>query len=365
MSQNRFSLVYSKVKMPSPAKAPRICADLREEIVRGSLQPGDRLPTRAELTERFGVSSITLQHALNQLVGEGFVEADGRRGTFVTAKPPHLSHFALLLPDVRPTATKGNHFFRVFCTEAERVAQRRGLSMEVVEGVQGFRSYGHYQRLTEDIRESRLAGLIFASIPYLLEDSPILDLPGIPRVAVSRDQRYANVHTVWTNHEEMLTRGLAYLQAEGRHRVAVLTHGAFGNSVEMIRRCCPAGIRIEDHLIQAMPLEEPGWAAHAVRLLARLPAAERPDGFLIMDDNLVTAAMAGFDGSGLVIGSDISVVAHANFPDPTEAPATVCRIGFQVDRMISHSIDQILAWRHGHADPTPFILPALFDHELD
>lgn len=351
--------------MPATPKAPRICADLRSEIVAGALAPGDRLPTRAELIERFGVSSVTLQHALNQLVDEGFVEADGRRGTFVTALPPHLARFVLLLPYGQPKAGDGNHFFRVFCTEAKRLAAQRGLEIDILEGVQGFRSYDHYQRLVEDIREDRIAGLIFASAPFLLEDSPVLDLPGIPRVAVSQAKQYPQVHTVWTDHPQLMTRALERLRDEGRQRIAVITHAAFDGSLATIRRCCPDGIRIEDHLVQAVPLNDPGWAAHSTRLLAQLPADQRPDGLVVMDDNLATAAVAGLEQAGLAIGSDIAVVAHANFPDVTPAAPGVLRIGFQVDRMIAHCVDQVLAWRRGEADPTPVTLPALFDHELD
>src|SRR5438309_10840627 len=58
---------------------------LAEAIAAGELRPGDRLPPERELAERFGVSRMTLRHALESLARRGMlVRARGRRGgTFV------------------------------------------------------------------------------------------------------------------------------------------------------------------------------------------------------------------------------------------------------------------------------------------
>jgi GntR family transcriptional regulator len=46
---------------------------LREEIRAGRYQPGDKLPSERELTERFEVSKMTVRAAIVQLRGEGLV----------------------------------------------------------------------------------------------------------------------------------------------------------------------------------------------------------------------------------------------------------------------------------------------------
>jgi len=60
---------------------------LAGEIARGALGPGDKLPTEAELAAWFGVSRMTLRHALGSLVRRGLLtRVVGRRGgTFVAA----------------------------------------------------------------------------------------------------------------------------------------------------------------------------------------------------------------------------------------------------------------------------------------
>ena len=60
---------------------------LAGEIAAGALVPGDRLPTEHDLAEWFGVSRMTLRHALAELTRRGLVSrASGRHGgTFVAA----------------------------------------------------------------------------------------------------------------------------------------------------------------------------------------------------------------------------------------------------------------------------------------
>jgi GntR family transcriptional regulator len=60
---------------------------LAGEIAVGALVPGDRLPTEHELAAWFGVSRMTLRHALGELARRGLViRAVGRHGgTFVAA----------------------------------------------------------------------------------------------------------------------------------------------------------------------------------------------------------------------------------------------------------------------------------------
>jgi GntR family transcriptional regulator len=56
---------------------------LRGQIAAGVFRPGDRLPSEAQLCERYGVSPMTVRRAVNILVDRGVVSAEQGRGTFV------------------------------------------------------------------------------------------------------------------------------------------------------------------------------------------------------------------------------------------------------------------------------------------
>jgi DNA-binding GntR family transcriptional regulator len=66
----------------------RVTAELRQEIIAGSLRPGDRLVER-ELAERFGVSRVPVREAIRALVAEGFVHFETPRRTVVRRLTPN------------------------------------------------------------------------------------------------------------------------------------------------------------------------------------------------------------------------------------------------------------------------------------
>src|SRR5258705_13126306 len=66
--------------------AERIVKELTGEIRRGALRPGDKLPTEAQVVERFGVSRTVVREALSRLQASGLVETRHGVGTFVSGR---------------------------------------------------------------------------------------------------------------------------------------------------------------------------------------------------------------------------------------------------------------------------------------
>jgi len=73
-------------KAPARPESPESLFDvLKAMIIDEGLAPGDRLPTEAQLAERFGVSRHKLREQLRGLTMMGILEATPRRGTIVRA----------------------------------------------------------------------------------------------------------------------------------------------------------------------------------------------------------------------------------------------------------------------------------------
>lgn len=70
------------VKETPPAYL-RLYQALREEICRGDRRLGDRLPSRRYLARDYGLSVVTVEHSLELLVQEGYVESRPRSGFYV------------------------------------------------------------------------------------------------------------------------------------------------------------------------------------------------------------------------------------------------------------------------------------------
>lgn len=73
--------------MPRGAIWKGIADALRDEIGAGHYRPGDKLPTEAQLSARFGVNRHTVRHALAGLADMGLVHARRGAGVFVASRP--------------------------------------------------------------------------------------------------------------------------------------------------------------------------------------------------------------------------------------------------------------------------------------
>jgi GntR family transcriptional repressor for pyruvate dehydrogenase complex len=65
--------------------ADQILDDMRDQILRGALAHGARLPAERELAERYGVSGATIREAVRALSAMGLVSVRHGSGSFVTA----------------------------------------------------------------------------------------------------------------------------------------------------------------------------------------------------------------------------------------------------------------------------------------
>ncbi|WP_323769484.1 phosphonate metabolism transcriptional regulator PhnF [Antarctobacter sp.] len=73
--------------MPRPALWTAILNSLTGDIAMGRYRPGDKLPTEADLSARFGVNRHTVRRALQAMADRGLVHARRGAGVFVAAKP--------------------------------------------------------------------------------------------------------------------------------------------------------------------------------------------------------------------------------------------------------------------------------------
>ncbi|WP_240722302.1 phosphonate metabolism transcriptional regulator PhnF [Poseidonocella sp. HB161398] len=64
-----------------------IARALRRDIAEGGYEPGDKLPTEAQMAARFGVNRHTVRHALSALASEGLVRSRRGAGAFVAGRP--------------------------------------------------------------------------------------------------------------------------------------------------------------------------------------------------------------------------------------------------------------------------------------
>src|SRR5438270_12073538 len=91
--------------MPSEPKHRHISRELLTEIAAGKYAPSGRLPSEAQLVQRFGVSRPTVARALRDLQDRGLVVRRVGSGSFVRGPVSADVHrqFGLLIPGLGTT----------------------------------------------------------------------------------------------------------------------------------------------------------------------------------------------------------------------------------------------------------------------
>ncbi|MDP4992084.1 MAG: phosphonate metabolism transcriptional regulator PhnF [Marivita lacus] len=112
-----------------------IATALRADISEGRYQPGDQLPTEAQLAARFGVNRHTVRHALSHLVEGGLVRTRRGAGAFVASTPTDYPigervrfHENLLAAGRRPEK-------RVLDVDCRAATSGEARALEIDEGV--------------------------------------------------------------------------------------------------------------------------------------------------------------------------------------------------------------------------------------
>ena len=76
-------LTYELKKLPGVPLYEALYRCIRADILEGTLKPDQRLPSKRALAANLEVSKITVETAYNQLLSEGYIRAEERRGYFV------------------------------------------------------------------------------------------------------------------------------------------------------------------------------------------------------------------------------------------------------------------------------------------
>lgn len=134
---------------------------IREEILSGRLAAGAKLPSKRQLARELKLSVVTIEGAYGQLVAEGWVSSEDRRGFFVQPVQSQVSYTAIPTEQevIEPLPSAGQHYPFDFATSGGDAASFpfatwAKLSREVLSSAsQSLLSAAHPQGIPE-LREA-------------------------------------------------------------------------------------------------------------------------------------------------------------------------------------------------------------------
>lgn len=347
-----------------PATRRQIADRLRRMVVSGELRPGAQLPIRTRIEQEFGASPATVQHAFDLLRHDGFIHVNGRQGTYVVEHPPHLYHFALVF-NQHVSGHTANRLFQCLLSEAALYDGSRGDPRRISThfGVEDHVDNLQMRHLRSAVRNHCLAGLIFPENPFTtrLASSFLGTAPGLPRVALIGDPTDSLAAVTFA---PFAGRALDYLAKQGCQRIAVLSNLFDVTSVERFASDIRQhGMTTRPYWIQSVELPAAAAARRLVNLLFHRGQDERPDGFLITDDNLVEHAMGGLIDAGMRVPQDVQVVTHCNFPEAAPKVLPVKRLGYHIHDVMAAFLELLAEQQQGHK-PGKRVVNPVFEDEI-
>lgn len=344
--------------MARPERFTAIASNLRRQLFTQRLATGTALPAHLDLMRQFDVSSQTIQKAMDVLGREGFITTQIGEGSFVAERAPHLARFGLVFDGSPRAPEQVSLFARALEHSAGDMAATHNVCFTCYRQIGVEMNADEYQRLEDDVREHRLAGVILVHTVSRLGSNlkyPWRDT-AVPFVAIgaSNDQ----VTAIEPDMRSFLTQAIDRLAQQGRRKVAFLdinvaNHQTFDD--------------LEQEIVARHGLYSPPRWRQRVQL-AGIPAcldlllrggAEQPDALIIMDDHAATAAMAALANLDVSVASgrtahtaaDLAVISHGNSGCLPPAALAPDWIGFDTRALLAQCLALLTAQRAGQRVP--------------
>ena len=150
-------------------------------------------------------------------------------------------------------------------------------------------------QLLDDVAHHRVAGVVMTWEGSEFSDSPLYDPScDVPRVALHPTPASSGVPSVVIDWEAFFDRAVERLAAMGRRKIACIVIGADGadntDALDALKR---RGLEYRRYWHLNVGPFCYAAARTATHLMMSLAPADRPDGLIIADDNLVDHAQAG------------------------------------------------------------------------
>jgi DNA-binding LacI/PurR family transcriptional regulator len=344
------------------SKTWRITKAIRQQLVNGDIEPGQKLPTYDQLEEEYQVSRATLRQVINTLKQEGLVHTAGRSGMFAAQNPSYMNRYGIVFPSVEHAIPR---FWSTINLSVIELQMEHPVQFSVYQNVNGQTGTMAYRQLMEDMQNQKLAGLFLISAEDFVDHSPeLLSEKTTPKLAVCHVPFGENVHDLQLDMGNWHRRAMRYLSEQGCKRIGLLKHRGV-ECVDFARaRAHELGLELRDEDVMTIDCHQPQPAQQMIRLLMKQSAKDRPDGLVIADDNFMEHVCAGLVEADVKVGKDVHVVAHCNWPWPSPRMLPIQRLGFHANHMFYFGIRAINQMRQGKKASRKYLnIPALFEDE--
>lgn len=297
MKENNFRYVEVKKKLI--------------EVIQ-SLEPHDRLPSRTALAEQYNAARTTIERAISELVGEGYLYSRDGSGTYVAEREDQsakksLKTIGLIIPDIMHDTYPG------ILRGVEDVTNQHDINLVVCNTDNQVEKQSKY---ISKLIDAGVNGVII--VPALIGESDLepvqrLQALKIPVVFCNRGMEGIEAPKVVSNNFYGAYIAVKHLIQNGCKKVAYISLPMYSISYERyqgyISAMSEAKLDIDERYIcfeQTFDSETQGYEC-GKRLLQD---AEPPDGIFCFNDGIAKGVYDAMTELGYVVGKDIKLIGY-------------------------------------------------------
>ncbi|GFZ88814.1 LacI family transcriptional regulator [Paenibacillus marchantiophytorum] len=325
----------------------RIYETLREEILQGKYNIGDRVPSEKELADEYNVSRITSKKALEMLAEVGLIVRKPGRGSFVAEEGAAVTEMASTDERARHTLIGlvmtdfGNTFGTAMIYGMERASAEHE-SFLVLR-----RSFGVPENEEKAIRtfmDLGVDGIIVLPAQGEFYNAEILKLviQQFPLVLVDRHLKGVAAASISTDNISAARTGVDYLLDLGHKQICLLTPPpidttAVEDRIEgFVRAHAERGVIVDrslwlDEITSTLPnsFHQPNIDQDIRMIVDHLRNHPQITALFAIEYNIALLAKAAVEQMGLQIPADISIICF-------DSPPTTLGSGYRFTHLIQN-----------------------------
>ena len=298
-------------------KYEQIETELSEQIQRGQLLPGSKLPTEQEIAATYEVSRLTVRQAIAGLIHSGMAYSVQGKGTFVVEKKSvakgelRTVHF---LNSPMHDSLENDYFSGQLVLNLATEATRRGytLAISMIPRHMTFHDFLRNNGLPPTFKD----GVILANLSYSAEDLEVLRDSRIPYVALRKAPMTDSIPSVGSNSAAAMEWCMKAILDYGHREMGLVNCPAgfcdFASNLGVFRsRLEEAGGVFSPSRVATATMTSETEGARAIRKL--LECNPNMTAAVVFGDRSSAGAIHELLDLGYRIPEDISVVIHDRY----------------------------------------------------
>jgi DNA-binding LacI/PurR family transcriptional regulator len=303
---------------------------LIEEI--RALKPHDRLPSRTALADKYNAARTTIERAISELIGEGYLYARDGSGTYVAERSEGLKPRAgtlsigLIIPDIMHDTYPG------ILRGVEDVTNRHDISLVVCNTDNQVDKQSNY---IQKLIDAGINGIVI--VPAIVGAADLdpfhkLEELNIPVVFCNRGIDGIEAPKVVSNNFYGAYIAVKHLIQSGCRSIAYISRPVYSTSYERYQgytsALAEAQIPVREELVLFEPsfdLERQGYDS----VNGMLQSGLRPDGIFCFNDGIALGAYEALTKHQLQAGKDIKLIGYDNTSVCERLPVKLSSVKFK------------------------------------